>query len=291
MPNWVTNRITIRGSRDAVYEIVKKGLANSGLATTGDIEKDAECLISNGKHKGEINEGEIVLQKGVTAETFFPMPDTFIKYDTANHPDGDRLRVGEKLYPWTEESPVVTEELIEEYRKATAEQKVDYGVVGWYDYRCRFLGCKWDFELDNLDICEVSENVWEMSFDCQTPWSFPHPWLDRILALGEGMTAIAMSEEESNEWNAVFMKKSGTSGYLMVYDMNEELDKMHGEMKSLLAAKRDALLKNGKTEEEVKEEVAEHWWDDEEICDIADGRENELHSKMEDEYVKALSKM
>ena len=142
MPNWTSNRIIIKGSAEAL-----KLMLNDAV-----ISKDGTY------HFG----------------SWFPIPETYLKYDTTNHPNGERLVVGKPL-SWEKDSPLVTEELIEEFKKATQEQKEKYGVVGWYDWNVENYGCKWDSEFTPTYI---SENVIQINVD--TPWSAPIPFLQKM---------------------------------------------------------------------------------------------------------------
>lgn len=145
MPNWTYNTIKISGSKADLARMMN------------DAVKD-----ENGRLK---------------LSSWFPIPETFLKYDTTNHPNGERLRVGEKL--WTglhgNNGPIVTEELIEEYKLATKEQRELYGVVGWYDYNCKYFGCKWDSE---VEIEEQNDD--EIVLRSDTPWCAPDVFLVRF---------------------------------------------------------------------------------------------------------------
>lgn len=142
MPNWTFNTITITGNNDAIKKF----------------KTDAV------KHK----DGTLSLS------SWMPIPETFLKYDTTNHPNGEGLKVGDKW--WDGLGPhgdkVVTEELIEEFKQATKEQAEKYGVVGWYDYNVKTFGCKWDSE-----VAIESEGDGRITLTADTPWSAPNKWL------------------------------------------------------------------------------------------------------------------
>ena len=115
-----------------------------------------------------------------------PMPETYQKYDTTNHPNGDRLEVG-KPFGWVDGAPIVTEEMVEEYKKATREQEMLYGVVGWYQWALRFWGTKWNcYEVEDLGD----------AIKFQTAWSFPRPV---IVALSKKFPAVVFSYEYADE--------------------------------------------------------------------------------------------
>ena len=95
-----------------------------------------------------------------------PMPETFIKYDTTNHPNGRGLVIGEQLNPWDKNSPIVTNELIKEFKKATKEQAKMYGCVGWYDWSRHYWGTKWKAYDIEVEVDEIRFN---------TAWNAPMP--------------------------------------------------------------------------------------------------------------------
>ena len=135
MPNWVNNNIIIKGKNELIEQFLS------------DAQKDQNGHLS--------------------FSSWIPIPETFLKYDTTNHPNGEGLVIGEKI-PFKDDSPIVTEELIEEYKAATKLQKEQYGVVGLLDFNCKTFGCKWDCQLD-VD----SKTDGELSLYCETPWGAP----------------------------------------------------------------------------------------------------------------------
>ena len=153
MPNWTYNTIRVEGSKDSLNKFMTDGLANA--------------------HKPE-KEGD---NPQLSLSSWIPTPETFLKYDTTNHPNGKGLKVGDKW--WDGLGPhgdkVVTEELIEEFKRATEEQRTKYGVVGWYDYNVKTFGCKWDSEVRVENI-----NDTEINLSADTPWSAPDKWLRTI---------------------------------------------------------------------------------------------------------------
>ena len=142
MPNWTNNSINITGSKDAIKKFKTDAI----------------------KHEGGI----------LLLSSWMPIPETFLKYDTTNHPYGEGLKVGEKWWDGlgNHGDEIITEELIEEFKRATEEQKEKYGVIGWYDYNLKTFGCKWDCR---VEISNESDKQIDLS--TETPWSAPHNWL------------------------------------------------------------------------------------------------------------------
>lgn len=139
MPNHVANRVIIDGNLDDIKKIMN--------------------FVKGEKSPFDFNK-------------IVPMPETFIKYDTTNHPNGRGLVVGEHTLCYDESSPVVTEELIEEYKRATEEQAERYGVVGWYNWSRAYWGTKWNC----YDVVVLDEGAFEFN----TAWSAPLPVMQAL---------------------------------------------------------------------------------------------------------------
>lgn len=143
MPNWTTNNIQIRGTKESLDKFI-----NDGQKRFDDEGKEYYCFGS-----------------------WIPRPETYDKYDTTNYPYGERLVVGNRV-GWDKDSPVVTEELIEEYKQASKEQMEKYGAIGWYDWNKLNYGCKWD---SDFDLKRESDTL--LTFECDTPWCAPEAFL------------------------------------------------------------------------------------------------------------------
>ena len=168
MPNWTYNTITIEGNKETLDMLMNDAVRN----------EDGKLQLSS----------------------WFPIPETFLKYDTTNHPNGEGLRVGERLWPGlyelnTPDRPIITEELIEEYKRATQEQKEKYGAVGWYDYNCKYFGCKWDCEV------EIEERTDEqVVLRTDTPWTAPEMFLLRLSLRYPDLYIRDNADYEDGQW-------------------------------------------------------------------------------------------
>jgi hypothetical protein len=147
MPNWTFNQIRITGEKAHLDKFMADAIRHENNAS------------------------------GFSLSSWLPIPETFLKYDTTNHPNGEGLRIGEKWWDGLGDhgDQVVTEELIEEFKHATKEQREKYGVVGWYDYNLKTFGCKWDSEVNVDSVCDD-----EINLSTDTPWSAPENWLRTI---------------------------------------------------------------------------------------------------------------
>lgn len=105
-----------------------------------------------------------------------PMPETFNRFDTTNHPAGRGLEIGKKI-SHLPGAPIVTKELIQQYKDATREQAERYGVIGWYDWHCRYWGTKWNA----YDIETFSDDSECVRFD--TAWTCPAPAIKELSRL------------------------------------------------------------------------------------------------------------
>ena len=197
MPNWTNNAITVRGPK----EVLDKMLADAKRNEQGNY----------------------------AFSSWLPMPETYHKYDTTNHPNGEGLRVGEHVN-WDKDSPIVTEELIEEYKQATKEQKEKYGVVGWYDWNCANYGCKWDMEFENL----VRDSDTELTIYVETPWSAPANFLLTMSQRYPELVFTADSHYEEGEYEVLEFQNgcwdqldSGLDDWRL--EMEEEYEAEHSD--------------------------------------------------------------
>lgn len=172
MPNWTYNTIRVEGSKDSLTKFMTDGLANA---------------------RKPKNEGD---NPQLSLSSWIPTPETFLKYDTTNHPDGKGLKVGEKWWDGLgDHDKVVTEELIEEFKQATEEQRTKYGAVGWYDYNVKTFGCKWDSEVYVESIGDT-----EINLSADTPWCAPENWLRTISEKYPDLTFHLHAEYEEGFW-------------------------------------------------------------------------------------------
>jgi hypothetical protein len=167
MPNWTNNSISIQGPKEVLDKFIADGKPN----------EDGEYSFNS----------------------WIPIPETYRKYDTTNHPDGKGLTVGEHVDHFDKDSPIVTEELIEEYKQATKEQAEKYGAVGWYDWRCMYYGCKWDMTFDVMDRTSDTN----LCIQVDTPWSAPSEFLLTISERYPELSINAYSVYEEGEWETI----------------------------------------------------------------------------------------
>jgi hypothetical protein len=198
MPNWTYNRIAVKGEKKNLDKFMSDAIRNE--------------------------------EGGLSLSSWLPIPETYRKYDTTNHPDGKGLKVGEKWWDGFggHDDQIVTEELIEEFKKATAEQREKYGVVGWYDYNLATFGCKWDCEVEvdyeGEDLSSPGEDRITLSTD--TPWSAPEQWLRTISAKYPELTFNLYAHYEEGFWEEMDFRNGRKaeigSGEADWYDEEEE---------------------------------------------------------------------
>lgn len=181
MPNWVYNNIAIKGKKENVLNFLNEGLKNSKLKECKTIEGAFNKLLKHAKvatsrsmdfrRKAWGKKANVFLVKGLTLDTFRPMPNTFLHYDTTNH--------GSKL------------------KSVSAYQRKKYGVVGWYDWGCVYRGTKWDAKIENFKL-ETDGEFATLSFHCDTAWSCPEGWLRWVKHTFKVNVFLSATEEGDN---------------------------------------------------------------------------------------------
>lgn len=177
MPNWTNNSITVRGTADEIQKFINDGVKNVAEKRVEDFD--------------------------YSFNSWFPTPDTYRKYDTTNHPNGEGLRLGEHACFWDENSPIVTEELIEEYKKATREQYLDYGCIGWREWNTLNYGCKWDC---GFNLKRASDNC--VTFNVDTPWTAPLAFIAKLSRRYPELT-ISINSHYEDGYNEAFVFSNG----------------------------------------------------------------------------------
>lgn len=94
---------------------------------------------------------------------------------------------------------IVNVELSEEQRdqfwlkweEIEKQQQEEFGVVGWYDWNCKYYGCKWNC---SFHIVEISENYLILSVD--TPWSPAEPVFNELQELYSAFNFYIKCKEE-----------------------------------------------------------------------------------------------
>lgn len=246
MPNWAYTNVTVKGTVKSVRKVISLGLVNSGISQENipsDIHEAFDLLLKEGKHKVALYEDApekkgweksvigVQLGEGVTMRTFVPTPDHYILYDTTNQPNS------------------APEWVLEEQQKL--------GAIGWYDYNRLTLGTKWDADLEGLDLmvyddCEDGEA--RITFRTETAWSLPDGFFRRLSEIDSELLVICEGTEESNAYFTivVFQDGSGWEYDDLTEEFNDAIDKWQEQ--------RNALEAEGKSEEEIDEELGE-WYD------------------------------
>lgn len=182
MANYVYNTFAFKGKINDVKVLINEGLVNSTLKPFDYIKEGFNALISNAKtldrvyhYRICVHEAPIKYYNELTMRTFLPMPVTFLKFDTTNC---------KKIF-----------------KEEADKQKEEYGVVGWYEYNIKTLGCKQNATLFNPEI-EVNEeeDIAIIFFDCDTPWSYPEYWLKTIKDKFN-LQAFICTHEEGNAFS------------------------------------------------------------------------------------------
>lgn len=115
----------------------------------------------------------------ITLSTFIGgIPRTFKDFDTTNYTAKDlqaNYDKGDRTYGFSKKP--LTPEVIQAFALAEQHQRETYGVVGWYDFGCKYLGTKWDTEI--TEYCAyIAEGESRFHFD--TAWSPAEPIFRKI---------------------------------------------------------------------------------------------------------------
>ena len=210
MPNWVANDVVVRGTEEQMLNLFNDALANSGEEKKDNVQDAFDTLVSKAKHKESKRDGiadfevkvrEVELVKGFTLRTILPIPDTFLMYDTTNHP--------------------------EKFPEVAAEQQAKYGAMGWYLYNVKTLGTKWDAEIETSRLTE-KDGIYSWGFLCDSAWSPITRFLECLIDT-YGVRAFNYATDEG--YNFVFYEevngdeKDFTGQFIELFEMyNEETE-------------------------------------------------------------------
>lgn len=197
MPNWVYNTMSLRET--------KKGALQDFLNAT--LKMDGyDVRVNSGQDWLDKMKNHLLGEsyKGICLSTFVKRPETYDMYDTTNHPNGERLVLGETTNVG-DQKVVVTEEVIQDFKNATLEQEQKYGVIGWYDWNCLNYGCKWDTCMTEevLEI-SVSDDKEGLTLKFETPWSDPLPIFGHIFNGFPDLDLTITVEEEAGFFNGEY---------------------------------------------------------------------------------------
>ena len=233
MPNWVKNTVALKGTKQQMTKL---------FSQVADVKtwEDVENKIDNFE---------------LTMRSFLPMPQTFLDWDTTNDMEKFEWFCEGKNQP-KEELRKEYEKYVRGYLAAREHQREIYGCVGWYEYNCKTLGCKWDTYLLNWTIADELEkdDIVIVYFSVETAWAIPIPFLQYLATF---VNVVVLSDEEANFFHSII-------------DINKDK-----EIKDI-AQKINKLYK--KYEKENKEVDEDEWFDKYEV------EETKLKNELEDEF-------
>ena len=129
MPNWCNNNLSISGDKKDIFNLFKD------VGFRGRNTKQLDNFLA---------------EKVINLTSWFPTPKTYLKWDTTNRKRPKKIDESDQQY----------EIYCKGYDNAKKYQKRKYGVVGWYDYNYANLGCKWDAELEYIQIAEDKNTIY-----------------------------------------------------------------------------------------------------------------------------------
>ena len=200
MSNICNNSINIRGSKENIIAFVNKGLSALGVEPINSVEEIVPTINKYPCNKRnplfsrctESTEHKSVksapYQLGYfSLECFVPMPQTYYKVDTAN--------------PFTSDAEVGSEKYCEElaiYHNEIAYQKETYGIVGWYNWRAKHFGDKWNCELYAEDCVIECDGAVVLSLYAESAWSPIDAWLKTVQDQNRTLRFQLVGEECGN---------------------------------------------------------------------------------------------
>lgn len=212
MPNWINNQITLVGKKEEMLRLINTALRNSLCDECETLEGAYKALIDQTNHKVfrnkklvngewvELGYGELIRENGLAMSTFIPIPDTFLLYDTTNHP--------------------------KEYEDAVKEQMEQYGVVGWYGYNLKTFGVKWDCDIQ-IDSLKVKDDMAMLDLFIETPWDTPKGFIRWIKDNYDLDIWFATADEG---WFFLYFSNLGKDGECQkTWDYLPELEKISEE--------------------------------------------------------------
>lgn len=186
MPNWSYNEIAIRGTKQEVINFL-----NDGLKQTHGRKKSFSLLADNAT---SVEIEDKLRNYGLSLRSWLPMPRTFIKWDTTNRLQNFDWWLDEKILKHKVEWKAIQENIeaykeqygaeyakyCKGYEKAKKYQQRVHGHVGWYDYNCATLGTKWNSEFEGWELVMDNDDDFVVIGHCDTAWSMPEAWLQRM---------------------------------------------------------------------------------------------------------------
>lgn len=167
MPNWSYNTIVVKGTENDILAFVNSG-AETKVSTIDDIKNASLSLNS-----------------------LYPMPQTFVDYDTTNNKKQRKDFASDGEY----------DKYSENYEDAKKYQEEMYGVVGWFDWRVKNWGTQWDASFDFFSLDKCDDEMYVLSFQCETAWTLPMEFLMRMAQKFPSLKFAIRAYEESGIYN------------------------------------------------------------------------------------------
>lgn len=233
MPNWVQNTVALKGTKQQMTKLFSQV---ADVKTWEDVENNIDNF-------------------QLTMRSFLPMPQTFVDWDTTNDMEKFEWFCRDKNQS-EEELRQEYEKYVRGYKDACEHQQKMYGCVGWYDYNCKTLGCKWNADLENISIAVKlkKDDIVIVYFSIKTAWSIPIPFLQYLATF---VNVVVLSDEESNFFNSIIDINKDEE----IKDISQDINKLYKKF------------------EDENQEVDEDEWFDDYV-----EQETELKNKFEEEF-------
>lgn len=180
MPNWVNNQLVIKGKKETLEEIAKKGKPYYMVPQGMSIADFIRNKFKDSLYKEEVIDGLIDCYKDIvpTEDGRIPRIDVFGKEDVFSF---------NSFVPQQKDDP----------RYQNGKEHSCATVFNWYDWNYDHWGCKWD-------ACE-SRLSWEgddlvINFD--TPWNVPGKFIEKLSCLYPLVTIEVYAYEEEGKYSS-----------------------------------------------------------------------------------------
>lgn len=238
MPNFSFNTIAVKGKREHVIAWLNK--ARKFHVSPNVSNKHLIKILNTMSNSGY----------GLSLHSFVPIPKTYKHFDTTN----DLLK--RDFFKGTDKEYA---KYVKGYKKAKRYQMKMYGVVGWYDWNKKFLGCKWNSFFFNWSIRENNDDF-ILIFNCDTPWNYPNAWIETMQSQNDNLTFFCRAQEEGYVYNGYFCarEKEFEDDYPALWqDAIQEVQIEHPDLEEDSNERYDAL---NEIEERMNDKLTEEFY-------------------------------
>ena len=191
MPNWVYNRVK------ASNKVIRRLLNEKGQPTFENIVPQPPALLA--LINSELGHGDLLTIKALISYVFdkdsTPIEDLYMRQATYSGTLYDFIEDKVKEHPLPQ--LLLCKEMLEKY-----------DTFYWYDWRCKYWGCKWDA---SAYFGTFDDSVDQIEF--QTPWGAPEPIMSALVEEFPDEEIFWHCDEESCEFSVNFISRGDGTYY------------------------------------------------------------------------------